>query len=240
MLKLMNLELTRVKKKKLLGIFIEILIIAIAIGSLLYLTYNMNDMFAMIEQASPAEKIELMADMAEMQADFDEGGVITILLAIPFLIYSAINYSRFVVKDYEKGWLKEIFTYPISRKKMMFSKILLALLISSLGMLLASVLVIAVMSQISSIIFTSIIIKQVLITAILTPFIALIPLLIGVWRKSSIATIITSVVMTLVLQSNTGSFSLQSFPIINYSLALIGIVGTILYFAKINGYDFVK
>lgn len=63
-----------------------------------------------------------------------------------FTIFSAIMYSRLIIRDYDSKRLVMLFLYPVSREKVLFSKVLIVYLFTICGMFISTIVPVLVFS----------------------------------------------------------------------------------------------
>lgn len=127
-----------------------------------------------------------------------------------------------------------MFMYPINRKKLMISKLLLIGGFIALATAIASVFLTSALCIYNS--FTNVINDQLTATmiterllkiginSITTAGVGLIPLYFGMRKKSVPTTIVSSVILTTILNSNNNGFTLWSILIVPVIFTVIGIL----------------
>ena len=175
------------------------------------------------------------------------------MVRLCFIIFAGSLLADMVIKDFKTGTIKVLFTYPIARKKIFFSKLLAAVCLMVFFMLLAEVLVVIgicisnnMFHMIDNTISAQMIIKvlpDILFTVISTIGISLIPLYFGMLKKSVNITIISSVIITALLNGGVGEstvespgnlFSIAAIPI---AMFLIGVGTAYLSFVNIDKFE---
>lgn len=146
-----------------------------------------------------------------------------------FMVFTSVMLSAFVVNAYENKTIHVMFSYPIKRQKILFSKMLAVWIFNFIAMILSKYLLYAVLLLTKS--FThlptdSIPIGEfsfhlgIFLSSAAMVSISYISLLVGLKMKSSKATIVTSIIIVCFTQGNIGAFSLVgSLPF--YALLLI-------------------
>ncbi len=215
MLKLMKLE---IKKFKLWNYWKAISICNISFIAVLCMMYVL-EMY---------EGFELF-DSFEMLASF-----IGTLVRVTFTIFASVLIVKLIIDEYKSKSIDVLFTYPIKRKKIISAKLTIVftftfamVLISTLfleGLVLLVDLNFNIFQVEAELPDMSEHLLTVIMNALATAGISLIPLLVGMHRKSGPATIIASILIASVLNSTTEDFTLFSIIAIPLSLGLFGIL----------------
>lgn len=168
--------------------------------------------------------------------------IIESLSTFVFTIIAAFFFSNIVIGEYEKKTINVLYTYPISRKKIMLAKIILVcsftfiMNFAMISIMYAGVYILQDFfplfnSHISmSLILNKII--EIIIPAFCSALLTLIPLYFGLKKKSRSLTIGLSFLVCGVLNSNNNGFSLASIRMIPIAIALVAVI--ITYFAIIK------
>jgi ABC-type transport system involved in multi-copper enzyme maturation permease subunit len=167
---------------------------------------------------------------------------IDILVRNTFMVFAAVVLAKIIIDEYKSKTITVLFMYPINRYKIFLSKILITIIFTFLVIILSDVAISAALYIIN--IFQDYVPREmdmaefysscisIIITAVSTSFISLIPLFFGMWKKSTIATIVSSIILVSIVGSNGGGVSLGSILGVQIVLAIIGI--TIAYLAIRN------
>lgn len=158
-----------------------------------------------------------------------------------YIIFTGVMLASFIVGAYEKRTINLMFSYPISRKKILLSKIFAVWIFNFLGMVASKVLAYAILLMMKvpsdTIQFTSFSFwLDILIGSAAMVSVTYIALLIGLKMKSTKATIITSVILVCLTQGNIGTYTLKDnvvFYIILLALSFVSVFLTI-YNAETN------
>lgn len=146
-----------------------------------------------------------------------------------FMVFTSVMLSAFVVNAYENKTMHVMFSYPIKRQKILFSKMIAVWIFNFIAMIFSKYLLYAFLLLTKS--FThlptdSIPIGEfsfhlgIFLSSAAMVSISYISLLVGLKMKSSKATIVTSIIIVCFTQGNIGAFSLVgSLPF--YALLLI-------------------
>ncbi|MEJ8305748.1 ABC transporter permease [Saccharibacillus sacchari] len=230
MLHLVKLEL---KKGSLRGYVYGALIAYAAIAGLLMLMYFIKD----DPSAAPAFRTQ-----AEMLS------IVNTIVCATFIVYSSALLSKLVISEFKDHTMTLLFTYPISRKQLIFAKLSIVFVWCFVAIVLGNVLLDALLLGVNHFVgdvapttlTTADLLRQfgyVTLQAVGAAGMSLLPLVIGLPRRSVSATIVSSIFIVSIVSSNNFGFSLSSIIAIPLSLAAIGIIGAYLSFRNIDRAD---
>ncbi|GKU76347.1 ABC transporter permease [Paenibacillus sp. L3-i20] len=173
--------------------------------------------------------------------------VIDTIVRATFIIYSSAMLSRLIISEFRDKTMALLFAYPISRKKLISAKLFMVFIWTLanviIGNLLLSTMFIAVNSHFNYVADTltyEVLYEQgilMLMNAVAAAGMSLLPLIVGMRKKSVPATITSSIFIVAVVCSNNGGFTLSSIIAIPLSLAAAGLILTYLSFRKIDYLD---
>lgn len=223
MLNLMRLEMKKYKLGSYIkGAVLANIVIAVTFVAMLFISHTESEL--------------VFNNYTEALATID-----AIIRAI-FIIFAATLISKLIIVEFKSKTINTLFLYPINRKKLIAAKLVIVILFTFVSIIFSNVFVTAVFSVVTDYFvllpgtLTAAIITQhasaVLMNAIATAGICLIPLYFGMKKYSVPATIISSILIVLVVSSNSGSFSLNDIIVIPITLAIIGV--SIAYFSIRN------
>lgn len=232
MTKLIRLELYKNGKGHSWRAFLSLIIVALACAGffslILYeeLTAGMLEMASAVIEAS--ELIEIQDVFATMHQDEAVRASLVQMVSIFFVIFAGAKYASYVVADFKNQQIEQMYVYPIPRGRILLAKVATAALLTFLGALLAYFLGIIAMYIGMGIPVTGDYILRVVLASVTIPLLGLFAMLVGLWRKSTVAAIVTAVILVTVTSGNFGAFTLSNFPIVGYSLAVIGLIATVV------------
>ncbi|MDA1477954.1 ABC transporter permease [Bacillus changyiensis] len=228
MLNLMRIE---IKKLKLAGYVRGVIIANLIILGLLW----------MISYSEKAESTGAFHDIAEAFL------VIGTFVRAVFIIYGAVLLSRLVISEFKNKTILVLFTYPVSRKKIMTAKLGIVGVLTFVTILISNVFIATIFFMLNSFfpvvqgeITANIVYDQVLkivIFAFGAAGTSLVPIYFGMRKQSISATIISSVIIVMLISSTNPVFSLSSIIYIPLSLAAVGIVLSYLTVRQIEKKD---
>lgn len=149
------------------------------------------------------------------------------MVSVIGLIFTSIMYSAYVVKDFKTKKIQQLYLYPIKKSKILLSKILTAFIISFLSMIVTTAMGILLILILNKGPIPTIEYVNQIQNIILIPVVGLIPMVIGMKKKSVVSTIVSGVVISLLLGGNLGTISLWDYSIVNIILSIIGVVLTV-------------
>ncbi|WP_172195991.1 ABC transporter permease [Saccharibacillus qingshengii] len=228
MLHLVKLEL---KKGRLGGYVYGALIALAAMAGLLLLMYFVKE-----EGAAPVFKDRM--DMLK---------AVNTIASATFIIYASALLSKLIIGEFKDKTMTLLFAYPVSRKQLIFAKLSIVFVWCFVNVVLANVLLGSMMlaldhyvGQLSGSISTTQLLQYggyVVLQAVGAAGMSLLPLLVGLPRRSIAATIVASIFIVSIVCSNNFGFTLSSIVAIPLSLTAVGIFGTYLSFRNIDRQD---
>ena len=213
MLKLMALE---IRKNKLKNLFKGVHIVNFSILAFMILV-------AFIDR-SEAE------GMITSYQDLFEG--LYVFVKSAYIIFASVLISKLIIDEYKNNTITLLFMYPISRKKLMAAKIIIVFLFTFVTIIVSYIALGAILLGINSFVdlipgeltlqlITSELIKTV-VSAFYAAGIALIPLYIGMKKKSVPATIVSAVLVVSLISSGFDQFRLGNLAAVSIPLGLLG------------------
>lgn len=163
-----------------------------------------------------------------------------------FCVLSCVIYSRFIIEAYKEKQLILLFSYPVNRKKLLFSKILIVSLFTSLSMIICNVIVfgffiitesfLPIIKDVFSFALILDALKTTLIMVIAAASLSVIATGIGFYTKSVPSTIISGVILSSLFCNITfNALGNEVLLMVFMMIALISsVVMTILLMNKVN------
>jgi len=196
------------------------------------------------------EKTEMVSEIDSVLRSYDSMFFIndTLVRAI-FIIYASVLLAKLVISEYQNKTMSLLFTYPVSRKKLIFAKLIMVAVWAFTCIVIANSLLtgyILLLNSIFGYIDEAITVKMlgsqalnVVMQAIGAAGMSLLPLVFGLWRKSVPATVVSSILVVSIVCGNMGAggFSLSSIIAIPLSLAVLGVLLAYLSFRNIDLVD---
>lgn len=160
-------------------------------------------------------------------AQLDTLTLATMLVRATLIVWEAVLISVFIVEEYRNKTINLLFTYPVQRGKLITVKIILICGIMLLFHVLSSVFQFACLSFTSKYFsFVTISPKNLVVQATVdlsAVLLGLLPLYIGMIKKSTIATIVSSFAIAAIVSNSQGSSAgLMSIPVVAIVFGLIG------------------
>lgn len=215
MIKLINLE---IKKFKLMRYWKGVLGANLGFVIFIGMVYFLNK----VEEEIPFDNFEMAST------------IISAVVSATFIIFASVILAKLVIDEYKNKSIDLMFTYPISRKKIMTAKLIIVMVFTFMTVLFSTLFLqglVYIMDVTFDILPGDISIQEFINSMWKSFFIAfaasglsLIPLLIGMLRKSSSATIVSSIFLVTLTSSVSNNFTFSSVMTFSISLALLGIV----------------
>lgn len=231
MLKLMRLEIKKFKiNGNIKGVIIANLII---LGFLLIIVYGSN------------------GDMVIPFSNYNDAFLFTGSMArATFSIFSAVLISRIIIGEYKNKTINIMFIYPINRKKIMLAKFAIIVIFAFTTMVLSSLfldfslfILNIFTNSIGGPLTQDILVKSlinIVVYSVAFAFVSLIPVYVGMRKKSGSATIVTSMILVSLLNSGSDGNNLASILIILIVLAIVGAVAAYLSIKDVEKVDVVN
>ena len=230
MLKLIRLE---IKKYQLWRYIKGVLIANLCFLALLVLIYVMETR----SSRTPFESY----DMAFL--------IIDSVIRATFTVFAAVLIAKLFLEEYKTGSISVLFMYPIKRQKLMIAKVLLIMIFTFATIFLSNLVLggfFYLMNQILHFLAEPMTLgifmhnlRNILISALASAGIGLIPLYIGMHRKSVPATLVSAVLIVGVTSATSNDFSMFSITAVPVSLAAVGLLSTYLSIRNVETKDIV-
>ncbi len=163
-----------------------------------------------------------------------------------FIIFTSTMLASFIVGTYKNKTINLIFSYPISRKKIVLSQILSVWIFNFIALTLSKVLIYAALvitRKYTHIMADNIALGsgvfyiEILVNSAVMVSVSFIALLIGLQMKSSKATIIAGVIILCFTQGNIGSYTLLNNMLFHVTLLMISAISVFLTLYKLETRD---
>lgn len=151
-----------------------------------------------------------------------------------FLVFSAVFIMRLFIDEYKKGTMAVMFMYPIKRRSIMIAKILVVMLFTTVSIFVSNLIVggffyiadsmFGVIDEQLTIEMLAQYMNSVVISALTSAGMCLIPLYVGLRKKSAPSVFVTAVLIASFFGSTSNEFTLFSITIIPVSVAVIGLI----------------
>lgn len=163
-----------------------------------------------------------------------------------FIIFTSTMLASFIVGTYKNKTINLMFSYPISRKKIVLSQILSVWIFNFIALTLSKVLIYAALvitRKYTHIMADNIVLGsgifyiEILVNSAVMVSVSFIALLIGLKMKSSKATIIAGVIILCFTQGNIGSYTLLNNMLFHVTLLMISAISVFLTLYKLETRD---
>ena len=150
------------------------------------------------------------------------------LVRATLIVWEAVLISVFVIEEYRNKTIGLLFTYPISRTKLITAKLILICCISFTFHVLSNIFQYATIFLAAKcfdfVTFSFGNIMTQAVTTISAILLGLLPLYVGMIKKSAIATVVSSIIIVAIASNSQGSSAgLLSIPIAAIIFGVIGI-----------------
>jgi ABC-type transport system involved in multi-copper enzyme maturation permease subunit len=164
-----------------------------------------------------------------------------------FIIFASVLISRFIIDEYKNKTINVLFMYPVSRKKLIITKLTIIMVFTFISIVVSTGLIGAEIWIINN--FCTFLLHKptnddlirnffrLIGNALSTSALSLIPLYFGMRKKTVPATIITAVVIVAIVGSNNGRTSLITYIAVQATLSVIGLAIAFLSFRNIEKTD---
>ncbi|PEE41609.1 ABC transporter permease [Bacillus pseudomycoides] len=151
-----------------------------------------------------------------------------------FIVFAGVLIAKLVIEEYKNRTILLMFSYPINRKKIIASKLLITAMLTFITVVLSNIFVVSVFFMLNS--YMLVIPNTITIDALIqesikvVPFAiaaagtSLIPLYFGMRKYSVPTTILSSLVVVAIACQNQPEFSPATFLPLQFALAAIGII----------------
>lgn len=231
MLKLIKLEIKKYK----IGGYLKAVVIAnlVILGFLFVAVY-----ISKIDREVPLDSYDAVALFTRS------------FVTATFSIFAAVIISRIIIGEYKNKTINILFLYPVSRKKIMVAKLATVVIFAFTSMLISSlflnfsIFILNIFSNFIEIPLTQDVLVKNLISIVgysaTFSFVSLIPVYVGMRKKSGATTILTSVILVSLLNSGSNGDSLGSIIIIQLIFAVIGAVIAYLSIKDVDKADVIN
>ncbi|PGP12616.1 hypothetical protein COA01_32895 [Bacillus cereus] len=151
-----------------------------------------------------------------------------------FTVFAGVLIAKLVVEEYKNKTILVMFSYAISRKKIIASKLLIITILTFITVVLSNIFVAGsffILNSYMLVIPNEITIDELIMEEIKSiPFAiaaagtSIIPLYFGMRKYSVPTTVISSLIVSMVAYQNSPDFSLGNFLLFQLALAMIGII----------------
>ena len=164
-----------------------------------------------------------------------------------FIVFASVLIAKLIIEEYKSKTILILFSYPVSRKKIIASKLILIALLTFITMMLSNAIVAGLFSIINA--YFPIVpfemtgnqfvgeVSNIVLFAIASAGMSLIPLYFGMRHHSIPATIGSSLIIVAIACSYNPAFSLVTFIPLQIGLAGVGVAIAYLSIRNIENED---
>ncbi|MBE1303417.1 ABC transporter permease [Clostridium botulinum] len=231
MIKLIKIELQKLN----LGKYIRNVIMAdiIILGILILITYPIKDL-----KIDPISNYSIVFTMIDT------------LVRATFMIFSSILISNILIKELKNKKINTSSSYSIGVRKIITAKIIIVIMFTFLTIMLSNIFLeisFYFLDKILNLVPNKLNINMIMINtltifmyAITASLMNLISMYLGIIKKSTFVTILSSIVLVSIVCSDNNGFSLNSIIAIPLSLAVLGILSAYLSIKHIENLNIEK
>lgn len=169
------------------------------------------------------------------------------IIRIVFVIFSGVLISKLIIEEYNNKTITLMFTYPINRKKILISKLLIIISFTFISIVLTKIFAITILSILAK--YLNFLSESVSLQIILSHFkntllydlsasgMSLVAIYFGMKHMSVRTTIVASTIIAVFLGISNEGTSVGSYIIFPVTLTIIGLVITYLSISTINQKD---
>ena len=155
--------------------------------------------------------------------------IAAMLVRATLIVWESVLISVFVIEEYRNKTIGLLFTYPVSRTKLIMAKLFLIFGISFLFHVLSNIFQYAsIFLAAKCFDFVTFSVGNILVqivTTISAVLLGLLPLYVGMIKKSTIATVVSSIVIVAIASNSQGSSAgLLSIPVAAIIFGIVGII----------------
>ena len=159
----------------------------------------------------------------------DTVAIAAMLVRAALIVWEAVLISVFVIEEYRNKTIGLLFTYPVSRAKLILAKLFLICGISFSFHVLSNIFQYAsIFLAAKCFDFVTFHVGNIwgqMVTTISAVLLGLLPLYVGMIKKSTIAAVVSSIVIVAIASNSQGSSAgLLSIPVAAFIFCIIGII----------------
>ena len=175
-------------------------------------------------------------------AQLDTVSLALMLVRATLIVWEAVFLSVFVIEEYRNRTISLLYTYPVNRTKLLLAKLLLVcgimLLFHTVSYIFQYACIFLASKYFVFVTFSLGDIWVQAVTAISAIMLGLFPLYVGMIKKSTIATVVSSIVIVVIASNSQGSHAgLLSMPVAAIILGAIGIAFSAMALHRIVASD---
>jgi ABC-type transport system involved in multi-copper enzyme maturation permease subunit len=181
------------------------------------------------------QEVSISAGLPAMQLNTVTLAVM--LIRATMIVWEAIIISSLIIEEYRSKTMSLLFTYPVNRAKLIMAKVIIVCGLSLVFQIASNVFqhfgVFLLSRQLEFVTFSFESIPIQILTIIATILIGLLPLCVGMVKKSTIATIVSSIIIVVVASNSQGnSAGLMSLPVTAIAFGLTGLIFSVVTIRK--------
>lgn len=153
----------------------------------------------------------------------------SMLVRAALIVWESVLISSFIIEEYRSKTINLLFTYPVSRTRLIIAKLILIcgiMLIFHIGSsIFQNFSIFLLNEQFEFVTYSFENLSTHIITTISTILLGLFPLFVGMVKKSTIATIVSSLLIIAIASNSQGSTAgLLTIPMLAVFFSIIGVI----------------
>lgn len=170
-----------------------------------------------------------------------------IFVRATFIIFASVLIAKLIIDEYKNKTITVLFTYPVKRTKLMLAKIVIISAVTFLAIVISNIIDVCgflIVNHFAEYVEASITadfiveeLTRITVYALASAGMGLIPIYFGMRKKSVPATIISSLLVVAIFNSNNQGFNLSSIIAIPLAAAAIGFIIALLSIRRIDSAD---
>ncbi|MGM0122820.1 hypothetical protein IGI37_000186 [Enterococcus sp. AZ194] len=156
--------------------------------------------------------------------------VIDSLVKATFLVWEAVLIANLVIEEYRSKTILLLFSYPVERKKVILSKLVVITGVVFLSMIVSQLIQNSLFFTLSQLVpfveyhLSLGEIAAILLTTVTSIFLGMLPMYVGMFNKSTVATVVSSILIVALTVSSGGQDGSGLITMVPVSVTL-GILG---------------
>ncbi|OAB39325.1 hypothetical protein PMSD_05230 [Paenibacillus macquariensis subsp. defensor] len=179
----------------------------------------------------------------------DALSIVGTFVRVTFVIFASVLFAKLIIEEYKNNTISVLFTYPVQRKKIILAKILLITGMTFIVIVVSNVFVSGAFIMFNHYLnlvpndlsnnWLSQALVNIVVQSIAATGMSLICLYFGMRKKSVPTTILSTLLIISLVNSNSGNFSVSNIIAIPLTLAVIGVGIAYFTFRNIDRVDIV-
>lgn len=163
--------------------------------------------------------------------------IAAMLVRAALIVWQGVLIAKLIIEEYQNKTISLLYTYPVSRKKLLFAKLLLICMLMLIfhiaSYIFQHIMVYLASTKIGFVSYKPENTGMQLFIILSTILIGLVPLMVGMINKSVIATVVSSIAIVAVASNSQGTTAgLLSVPVFALILGMTGLLTAVITVRK--------